>query len=114
MASEQQTADFLAEQMGGAGEVRSRKMFGEFAVYVDDKVVGFVCDDQLFMKITPASRPFLDESHDGPAYPGSKPYLRVPEDYWDDREWLSRLARAVADSVPAPKPKPARGKRPRG
>jgi TfoX/Sxy family transcriptional regulator of competence genes len=105
MATEQQTADFLAEQVAGAGEIRTRTMFWEYALYVDDKVVGFVCDDQLFMKITPGSRPFLDESHDAPAYPGSKLYLRVPEDYWDDQEWLTRLARAVAADVPASKPK---------
>jgi DNA transformation protein and related proteins len=105
MATEQRTVDFLLEQMTGAGEMRARKMFGEYALYCDDKVVAFVCDDQLFVKITPASRPFLDESHDAPAYPGSKPYLRVPEDYWEQPEWLARLVRATADSVPAPKPK---------
>ncbi len=108
MATEARTAEFLAEQVAGAGEIRTRKMFGEYALYCDEKVVAFICDDQLYVKITAASRPYLDESHDAPAYPGSKPYIRVPEDYWDDADWMSRIVRAVADSVPAPKPKARR------
>jgi DNA transformation protein len=105
MATEQRTVDFISEQVAAAGEVRSRKMFGEYALYCDEKVVAFVCDDQLFVKITPASRTFLDQSHDAPAYPGSKPYIRVPEDYWDNAEWMTRLIRETADSLPLPKPK---------
>jgi DNA transformation protein len=110
MATEQRTADFIAEQCAGAGEIRTRKMFGEFALYCDEKVVGFICDDQLFVKITPGSRPFLDDSHDAPAYPGSKPYIRVPEDYWDDTDWMTRIIRATADSVPLRKPKKPRSR----
>jgi DNA transformation protein and related proteins len=108
MATEQRTIEFLAEQVARAGDIRYRKMFGEYALYCDEKVVAFVCDDQLFVKITEGSRPFLDESHDAPAYPGSKTYIRVPEDYWDDAEWMARIVRATADSVPPPKPKKPR------
>lgn len=111
MASEQRTVDFLVEQMEGAGNLRCLKMFGEYGIYCDDKVVALVCDDQLFVKITPASRPFLDESHDAPPYPGAKPYLCVPEEYWEQPAWLARLVRATANSLPAPKPKvPKRAK----
>lgn len=105
MATEARTAEFLAEQCVGAGVIRTRKMFGEYALYCDDVVVAFICDDQLFVKITPGSRPFLDPSHDAPAYPGSKPYIRVPEDYWDDAAWMARIIRATADTAPKPKPK---------
>ena len=111
MATEARTAEFITEQVAAAGDIRTRKMFGEYALYCDDKVVAFICDDQLFVKITPASRPYLDESHDAPAYPGSKPYICVPEDYWDDREWMARLVRETADSVPLPKPKRSRTKK---
>lgn len=108
MATDARTAEFLAEQCAGAGDIRTRKMFGEYALYCDDKVVAFICDDQLFMKITPASRAYLDESHDAPAYPGSKPYIRVPEDYWDNAEWMTRIVQETAASLPVPKPKKPR------
>ena len=108
MATDQQTVDFLSEQVASAGDVRSRKMFGEYALYCDEKVVALICDDQLYVKITAASRTFLDETHDAPPYPGAKPYLRVPEDYWDDAPWMTRLIRETADSLPLPKPKRSR------
>ena len=105
MATEQRTIEFLAEQVAGAGEIRYRKMFGEYALYCDEKVVALVCDDQLFVKITPVGRTYLDESHDGLPYPGAKPWIRVPEDYWDDDEWMARLIRETAAALPVPKPK---------
>jgi TfoX/Sxy family transcriptional regulator of competence genes len=109
MATSSATIEFLTEQLAGiAPRIGTRKMFGEYALYCDGKTVAFVCDDQLFMKITPASRAFLDESHDAPAYPGSKPYIKVTADMWDDRDWLARLITDTADSLPAPKPKAPR------
>ncbi|HVQ44348.1 MAG TPA: TfoX/Sxy family protein [Candidatus Saccharimonadia bacterium] len=103
MATDKRTVEFLAEQTAGAGNIRTRAMFGEYALYCDDKVVALICDDQLYVKITSASRPYLDESYDYPAYPGAKPSIRVPEDYWDDAAWMARLIRETADSLPAKK-----------
>lgn len=59
MASQQKTVDYLMEQSAEAGTITSKKMFGEFALYCDTKVVAFVCDDQLFIKPTEAGRDFL-------------------------------------------------------
>jgi DNA transformation protein and related proteins len=109
MATSPETVDTITEQLNLiSNRIRTRKMFGEYALYCDEKVVALICDDQLFVKITPASRPFLDESYDGPPYPGAKPYINVPGDRWEDRDWLARLIDATADSLPAPKPKRAK------
>ncbi len=105
MASKQSTIDFLVEQIEKAGVIRSRKMFGEYALYCDEKVVAFVCDDHLFVKPTAAGLKFLDETHYAPAYPGSKDYLKVPEDKWDDQEWLTDLIKQTAAELPLPKVK---------
>jgi len=105
MASEQHTVDLITELMAPAGNVRSRKMFGEYAVYLDDKVIALVCDDQLFLKPTEEGRAAIGEPDEAPAYPGSKLYFRLPEDTWEDPDWLSQLARITADALPAPKPK---------
>ena len=42
MASKQSTVDFLLEQMAQAGTISSKKMFGEHALYCNQKVVAFV------------------------------------------------------------------------
>ena len=37
MASKQGTADYILEQLAGAGTVTAKKMFGEYGVYCDGK-----------------------------------------------------------------------------
>lgn len=83
-------------------------MFGEYALYSDDKVVAFVCDDELFIKPTEEGRAFVEAAgalDEAPAYPGSKLYLRVRGDRWEDRDWLTTLVDVTAAALPAPKPK---------
>lgn len=105
MASSQKTVDFLVDQMSDAGSVSARKMFGEYAVYCDNKVVALVCDDRLFVKPTAQGREFAGPLDEVPPYNGAKPCLLVPPDRWEDRAWLSKLARLTAASLPSPKKK---------
>jgi TfoX/Sxy family transcriptional regulator of competence genes len=106
MPTQQRTVEFLLEQMAGAGSLAARPMFGEYAVYVDAKVVALICDDQLYVKPTPAGRALLGPGWpEAPPYGGAKPSLVIPGDRWDDRAWLAALVRATADALPAPKPK---------
>ena len=39
MASDKSFVDFIVDQIGNAGVITSRMMFGEYAVYCDGKVV---------------------------------------------------------------------------
>ncbi len=103
MPSQQQTIDFLLDQLADAGMMTSRKMFGEYALYCDTKVVAFVCDDQLFVKPTDAGRAFLKTVVEKPAYPGSKMYFWISGELWDDSDWLSDLIRVTAAALPLPK-----------
>lgn len=105
MASTEETVLYLAEQMSAAGDIRIRKMFGEYAIYCNERVVALVCDNQLFVKITDISGTYLDSSHETPAYPGARNSLLVPEERWEDREWLVDFIRDTAALVPLPKPK---------
>ena len=91
-----------------AGTVTARKMFGEYGIYCDGKIVALVCDDKLFVKPTAAGKAFAGKVDEVPAYSGAKPSLLVAPDKWDDREWLSGLIRITAAELPAPKKKPAR------
>lgn len=48
MATSAETEAFLREQLGD--QIRTRKMFGEYAVYAGGKTVALLCDDALFVK----------------------------------------------------------------
>lgn len=110
MASQQKTVDAIVWLMADAGDITSRKMFGEYAIYCGPKMVASVCDDQLFVKPTVAGRALGADLRDAPPYPGAKPNLLVPEAKWNDREWLVKLIRATAAELPMPKPKIKKGK----
>jgi TfoX/Sxy family transcriptional regulator of competence genes len=108
VSSQQKTADYIVEQCADAGTMTAKKMFGEYGVYCDGKVVAFICDDQLFIKPTEAGRAYLGTVTEAPAYPGSKMYFLIDGDRWDDADWLVGLVKATADALPAPKPKKAK------
>ncbi len=105
MASRQSTVNFLVGQMGTPGTVSAKKMFGEYGVFFSGKMVALVCDDKLFVKPTKAGQAFLGEAEEAAPYPGAKPCFAIPEDKWEDREWLSRLVALTATELPAPKKK---------
>ena len=110
MATQQRTIDYLIKQATGADSVSARPMFGEYGVYVDGKMIGSVCDDQLFVKPTASGRVHADPVSDAPPYQGAKPQMLIEADRWDDAEWLGELLRVTAADLPAPKPpKPKQG-----
>lgn len=103
MATKQSTADFLTGQIASAGVIRNRKMFGEYAIYCDEKVVALVCDDRLYVKPTEEGRVYLEKPEMAPPYPGSKDFFVIEEDRWEDRDWLTELIRITAQALPVPK-----------
>ncbi|MGB3008999.1 MAG: TfoX/Sxy family protein [Candidatus Saccharimonadales bacterium] len=106
MATNQNTVDFIIEQMASSGNaIRSRKMFGEYAIYCDDKVIAFVCDNTLFVKIIPTSTRLIENKVEGQAYPGSKPYYVIDEETIENADFMAKLSQAMADELPPPKRK---------
>lgn len=112
MATDQEFVDFLADQMAGAGDITFRKMFGEYALYCDGKVVALVCDNQLFVKPTPGGRARIGEPVEAPPYPGAKMYFLI-ESAFEDREWIADLIRTTAKELPPPGPKRRKSPPPR-
>jgi DNA transformation protein and related proteins len=109
MATSQNTIDFILDQLSTLPKIRARKMFGEYALYCDEKVVALVCDDQLFVKITAPGKALVGDGYaEGIAYPGAKPSLLVSADDLEDHERLCELIRITADALPAPRPKKPR------
>ncbi|MGL6209088.1 MAG: TfoX/Sxy family protein [Paracoccaceae bacterium] len=103
MATRADTVAHVLEVMAGAGDVSARKMFGEYAVYLDAKVVALICDDTVFLKPLAVARAMLPDAEEAPPYSGAKPHL-VLDAALDDPDLVARLLRAVADALPPPKP----------
>jgi TfoX/Sxy family transcriptional regulator of competence genes len=104
MATSLDTVHYLVDQAGLGRRLSFKKMFGEYALYVDDKVVAFVCDDQLFLKPTAAGREYLGTVVEAPPYPGSKGYFLLVSEP-DDPERLREALMVTAAALPLPKPR---------
>jgi TfoX/Sxy family transcriptional regulator of competence genes len=104
MSTDPETARFIEDQLAPLA-ITTGRMFGEYAVYLDGKVVGFICDDTLFIKPSPADPELFERTVPGKPYPGAKDYHEVAGDQLDDREWLVEAIQATADALPLPPPK---------
>jgi TfoX/Sxy family transcriptional regulator of competence genes len=107
MASDLSYVEYVCDQAGLNARLTYRKMFGEFALYLDGKVVALVCDNQLFVKPTTSGRELLGSVPEESPYPGAKPHLLVAVEI-DDPDLLRRLLIATAQALPLPKPKRAK------
>ena len=110
MASDQNYVEYICEQANLASALSYKKMFGEYALYLEGKVIALVCDNQLFLKPTVEGRAILGVVSERSPYPGARPHFLVGDDI-DDREVLKRLFIATARALPLPKPKTSKRKK---
>lgn len=104
MATGQNFVDYVAEVAGLGSRMTYKKMFGEYALYLDGKVIAFACDDSLYIKPSKAAASLAPELPQGPPYPGAKEYP-IADALLDDPDALRRLIEATAALMPLPKPK---------
>jgi TfoX/Sxy family transcriptional regulator of competence genes len=109
MASDLSFVDYIIEQMGHPGALSFKKMFGEYAIYYDNKVIALVCDNQLYLKPTLTGKQMIGEVEEASPYPGAKPYFHVTH-YIDDQEWLQELVLLTAKELPQLKLKKPKAK----
>lgn len=72
MATTTEYIEYVCEQIKGVGEIRYRKMFGEFMVYVNDKPVIIVCDNVPFVKKLDCIEDIMKNAEVGFPYKGAK------------------------------------------
>jgi TfoX/Sxy family transcriptional regulator of competence genes len=105
MPTDASIVDFILDQLSSLHDVRARSMFGEYALYVEEKVVGLICDNQLFIKYTDTGKVFAQgRFEEGYAYPGAKVSMNVT-DQIDDNQFLCELVSITAKSLPIAKAK---------
>jgi TfoX/Sxy family transcriptional regulator of competence genes len=106
MGTQAQTITHLLDALAPL-PLSARKMFGEYALYLDGKVAALVCDDQLYLKPTAGAQAALPDCLTGPPYPGAKLHLLVT-DALDDPDPVITALKAIARDMPPPKPKKPR------
>lgn len=97
MASHPDFVNYMAEQLREAGAIRSRKMFGEYGLYCDDVFFAVVCDDQLFVKVTPQGEAAFPDLPKAPPYEGARDSFLV-EDV-ENREQMTELVRITCEAL---------------
>jgi TfoX/Sxy family transcriptional regulator of competence genes len=110
MSTRRETIEALLDALALAGPLSAKAMFGEYALYLDGRVVALVCDDQLFIKPTPGARAALPEAPLAPPYPKAKDHL-LASDALDDPEPAAAALRAAAADLPPPRPRKPKGVR---
>ena len=102
MATSPEYITFVCDQVRGDWDIRHKKMFGEYMVYVNDKPVLLVCDNTVFVKQLPCLETLMANAEKGFPYDGAKEHYVLDI----DNAALSRDAvAALLPVIPVPKPK---------
>ncbi len=112
MATDRAYVEYVVEQAGLGSRLSFRKMFGEYALYLDGKVVALACDNSLFVKPTAAAA-LSTQLPRRPPYPGARDHA-LADELLDDPDALRRLLTETAALLPAPKPRRRRAAGPAG
>ena len=72
MATSLQYIEFVCAQIIGVGEIRYKKMFGEYMVYVNNKPILLVCDNTVFVKKLADISKQMQAAQTGFPYNGAK------------------------------------------
>jgi TfoX/Sxy family transcriptional regulator of competence genes len=92
VATSKSTVTHFEDALKCDQRLKVKPMFGEYAIYFDDAVVGLICDDQIFIKITSGTKALLPATTStGEPYPKAKPQFIIDETILDDLQLLSQL-----------------------
>ena len=106
MASNADFVQYIADQCSEAGEIVTKKMFGDYGIYCEGKIFCLICDDRLYIKPTEAGLKLLRTIDLRPQYVGAKEYFYIAD--VDDHEYLSNLIRVTCKELPEPNRKKKR------
>ena len=102
MATSVEFIQYVCEQIRGVGEVRYKKMFGEYMVYVNDKPVLLVCDDTVYVKMLDAVAEDMADAPRGLPYEGTKEHYILDI---DNSELAVKVVEKLEKVTPVPKPR---------
>lgn len=102
MSTTNEYIEYVCEQIKGIGDIRYRKMFGEFMVYVNEKPVIIVCNNVSFVKKLECIEEMMRNAEIGYPYKGAKEHYVLDI---DNSEFCKSVLIKVEEVTPIPKPK---------
>ncbi|MEA4816888.1 hypothetical protein SDC9_182682 [bioreactor metagenome] len=102
MATSSEFIEYVCSQIAGCGDIRYRKMFGEYMVYVNDKPVFLVCDNTVYVKVHESLKREMEDFSLGVPYEGAKQHYILDI---DDSDLSKKTALLLEEITPLPKPK---------
>lgn len=102
MATTNEYIEYVCEQIQGVGEIRYKKMFGEFMVYVNDKPVIIVCDNVPYVKKIDCIKDMMQNVKTGCPYNGAKEHYILDI---DNAEFCKSVITKLEKVTPIPKSK---------
>ncbi len=102
MACSNDFIDYILQVLSPLGEVRSRKMMGDYVVYVNDKCVITACDNIAYVRKLPCIAELMADAETGCPYAGAKEayILNV-----SDHKLVLKTISTMWDELPFPKKK---------
>lgn len=100
MATSLEFINYVCEQIKGIGEIKYKKMFGEFMVYVNDKPVIIVCDNTAFVKKLDCIEKMMVDAEVGNPYKGAKEHYILDI---DDSEFCKSIVSEIEKITEIPK-----------
>lgn len=100
MACTPEFIEFICTALAPLGEVRSRKMMGDYVIYVNGKCVITACDNIAYVKKLPCIAGMLADAECGCPYPGAREAYIL--DFSDTRN-IIKVIETLWDNLPFPK-----------
>ncbi len=104
------TADFveyICEQVNGVGNIRYKKMFGEYMVYINEKPVLLVCDNTPYIKMLDCISELMKNAETGYPYKGSKEHYILDI---DNSDFAKEIVTILEKNYEVPKKKAKKAK----
>ena len=94
--------EYVHEVFSVAGEIVIKPMMGGYLVYLDGKLIGDICGNEVFLKRTPTSDRLLANSELRYPYEGSKSLMHV-FDRFEDTALVLELLEGMYTELPEKK-----------
>ncbi len=102
MACSIEFIESMCNMLSPLGEVRSRKMMGDYVIYVNEKCVITACDNIAYVKKLPCISELMADAECGCPYQGAKEAYILD---LTDRHKVLKVIDAIWEALPYPKSK---------
>ena len=89
--------EFVIDQIENKVNIKYKKMFGEYMIYIDEKPILLVCDNIVYVKELECIINIIDQKNIGFPYHGAKEHFIIDV---EDKDLLNRIIEELVKVVP--------------